>query len=172
MYRIAPSSLPRVIGQENPILYERDQHQYEENYKSVYGQDNPYPLSIGEVVGTGGYRKYNLVDVRITPFIYYPFSGKLMYYPDITVTVQYTFPEGFSSKNIMIDNLPRTEQTAKEIILNYDQAKNWYPNGPAGREQYDYVIITLDSLTSSVTPLVRLGDVPRDEVLMLLPPHG
>ena len=76
-----------------------------------------------------------------------------MYYPDITVTVQYTFPEGVSSKNIMIDNLPRTEQTAKEIILNYDQAKNWYPNGSAGREQYNYVIITLDSLTSAVTPL-------------------
>ena len=154
VYRIVPSSLPRVIGQENPILYERDQHQYEENYTSVYGQNNPYPLSIGEVVGTGGYRKYNLVDVRITPFIYYPFSGRLMYYPDITVTVQYTFPEGVSSKNIMIDNLPRTEQTAKEIILNYDQTKNWYPNGSAGREQYNYIIITLDSLTSSVTPLV------------------
>ena len=76
-----------------------------------------------------------------------------MYYPDITVTVQYTFPEGFSAKNIIVDNLPRTEQTAKEIILNYDQAKNWYPNGPAGREQYNYVIITLDSLTSAVTSL-------------------
>jgi hypothetical protein len=119
----------------------------------VYGQNNPYPLSIGEVVGTGGYRKYNLVDVRITPFVYYPLSGKLMYYPDITVTVQYTFPEGFSSKDIMIDNLPETEQTAKEIILNYDQAKNWYPNAPGGRDQYDYVIITLDSLTSSVSAL-------------------
>ncbi|MBE3121586.1 MAG: hypothetical protein IMZ58_05180 [Thermoplasmata archaeon] len=153
LYQIAPSSLPRVIGEENSVLYERDQHQYEQNYKSVYGQNNPYPLSIGEVVGTGGYRKYNLVDVRITPFVYYPLSGKLMYYPDITVSVQYTFPEGFSSKDIIIDNLPRTEQTAKEIILNYDQAKNWYPNGPEGREQYNYVIITLDSLTSSVTPL-------------------
>jgi hypothetical protein len=154
VYRIPPSSLSRVICAEDPVLYEHDQHQYEENYKSVYGQNNPYPLSIGEVVGTGGYRKYNLVDVRITPFIYYPLSGRLMYYPDITVTVQYTFPEGFSSRNIMIDNLPRTEQIAKEIFINYDQAKNWYPNGPKGREQYDYVIITLDSLTSSVTSLV------------------
>ena len=153
LYQIAPCSLPRVIGPADSVLTERDQNQYEENYKSVYGQDNPYPLSIGEVVGTGGYRKYNLVDVRITPFVYYPLSGKLMYYPDITVTVQYTFPEGFSSKDIMVDNLPETEQTAKEIILNYDQAKNWYPNSPEGREQYNYVIITLDSLTSAVTPL-------------------
>ena len=86
LYQIPPSSLPRVIGPENSVLNERDQYQYDENYKSVYGQNNPYPLSIGEVVGTGGYRKYNLVDVRITPFVYYPLSGKLMYYPDITVT--------------------------------------------------------------------------------------
>ena len=53
----------------------------------------------------------------------------------------------------MIDNLPRTEQTAKEIIINYDQATNWYPESPVNRVQYDYVIITTDSLTSSVTSL-------------------
>ncbi|MCX6671530.1 MAG: C25 family cysteine peptidase, partial [Euryarchaeota archaeon] len=153
-YKITPTSLPRVIGPQDSALNARDQQQYEQNYKSVYGQDSPYPQSIGEVIGTGGYRKYNLVDMRITPFIYYPLSGKLLYHPDITVTVQYAFPKGFSAQDIMIDNLPSTEQTAKEIILNYDQAKNWYPNGPVGREQADYVIITLDSLTSSVTSLV------------------
>jgi hypothetical protein len=152
-YTIAPNVLPRVIGPENSVLYARDQQLYEQNYKSVYGQNNPYPQSIGEVIGTGGYRKYNLVDVRITPFIYYPLSGKLMYHPDVTVTIQYTFPKGFSAKDIMIDNLPSTEQTAKEIILNYYQAKNWYANAPGGRDQYDYVIITLDSLTSSVSAL-------------------
>ena len=69
--------------------------------------------------------------------------------------MQYTIPEGFSSEDIMIDTLPQTEQTAKEIILNYNQAKNWYKNGPLGREQYDYVIITLNSLISSVTSLVN-----------------
>ena len=153
-YAIAPCVLPRVIGQENPTLYERDQQRYKKNYQSTYEQNNPYPSSIGEVVGTGGYRKYNLVDVRITPFVYYPLSGSLTYYPDITVIVRYTYPQGFSSKNVMIDTLPKTEQIAKETILNYDQAKNWYPSGSTGREQYDYVIITTDSLTSSVTPLV------------------
>ncbi len=155
VYKVAPVELPRVIGLEDPVRYERDQHQYEENYQSVYGQNAPYPASIGEVVGTGGYRKYNLVDVRITPFIYYPVTGKLMFTSDIAVTVSYTFPDGFSSKDIMIDNLPQAERTAKEMILNYDQAQKWYPTGPRGRDQYDYVIITLDSLTSSITSLVE-----------------
>ena len=153
-YTIVPNSLPRVIGQEDPAIYERDQQQYEQNYQFVYEQNNPYPESIGDVVGTGGYRKYNLVDVRINPICYYPLSGRLTYYPDVTVKVCYTFPETVAEEDIMIDNLPRTEQIAKDMILNYDQAQEWYPNRSNGREQYDYVIITLDSLTSAISPLV------------------
>ncbi len=152
-YRIAPNPLPRIIGAEDSVLRDRDQQQYEENFKSVYRQDKPYPESIGEIVGTGGYRKYNLVDVRITPVIYHPVSGKLMHYQDIIVTVQYSFSEKFSAEDIMVDNIPKTEKNAKEMIFNYDEAQKWYPNAPGGREQYDYVIITLDSLTSAVTPL-------------------
>jgi hypothetical protein len=152
-YWILPSTLPRVIGEENPLIYEQELKKYSENYKSVYESNNPYPSSVVELVNTGGYRKYNLVDVRVNPFTYYPISGKLNYHSLISISVKYTIPEGFSPSNIMIDNLPQTEQTAKEIILNYNQAKNWYPSGPSGRESYDFVIITLDSLTSSVTPL-------------------
>lgn len=155
IYQIEPCTLPRIIGPGDPLVYERDQQKYEQNYHSIYMNNNPYPVSVGEVIGTGGYRKYNLVDVRITPFVYYPRSGKLIYYQDISVTVKYTIPEGFSSEDIMIDTLPQTEHTAKEIILNYHQAQKWYKNGPLGREHYDYVIITLNSLISSVTSLVN-----------------
>lgn len=153
-YKIAPNPLPRIIGAEDTVLRDSDQQQYEENFKSVYSQDKPYPDSIGEIVGTGGYRKYNLVDVRITPVIYYPVSAKLMYYQDIIVHVQYTISEKFSAEDIMVDNLAKTEENAKKIIFNYDEAQKWYPTSPGGREQYNYVIITLDSLTSAVTPLV------------------
>ncbi len=153
-YYVVPNSLPRVIGVEDPVLYERDQQQYENNYQSTYRVNNPYPASIGEIIGTGGYRKYNLVDVRINPMTYYPISGELIYHPEITVKVHYTFPEHGSSNDIVIDNLARTEQIAKEIIINYNQAQDWYPFLPNGREQYNYVIITLDSLVSAVTPLV------------------
>lgn len=154
IYRIMPCTLPRVIGQEDPILYTQDQQRYADNYHTTYGSNTPYPSSVGEVMQKqGGYRKYNLVDVRITSFSYRPLTGLLMYYPDISVSIQYTIPQGFSSQDIMIDNLPQTEKTAKEIILNYDQAKNWYPSGSSGRESYDYVIITTDALVASVSPL-------------------
>jgi hypothetical protein len=155
-YKVTPVSLPRVIGQENPLIYEQDKKVYAENFNSTYGSDEPYPQNVAEFVGTAGYRKYNLVDVRVTPFSYRPLSGQLTYYPEVTLRVSYTIPKDFSSENIMIDNLPRTEQIAKEFIFNYDQAQSWYPKGPnMGKGLHDFVIITLDSLVSSVTPLVN-----------------
>lgn len=155
-YKVSPVPLPRVIGQEDPLIYEQDKKMYEENFNSTYGSDEPYPQNVAEFVGTAGYRKYNLVDVRVTPFSYRPLSGQLTYYPEVTLRVSYTVPKDFSSEDIMIDNLPRTEQIAKEFIFNYDQAQSWYPKGSnMGKGVHDFVIITLDSLVSSVTPLVN-----------------
>jgi len=154
-YNVPPASLPRVIGQENPDIYERELQIYEENYKTTYSNDEPYPALTVELVRTAGFRKYNLVDVRVTPFTYYPLSGKLIYHPNIEVYVSHTIPEGFSPEEIMIDNIESFEQRASEFILNYDQTVDWYPTGPTGRETYDYVIITLDSLTSSVEDLAN-----------------
>jgi hypothetical protein len=154
-YQIAPVPLPRVIGQEDPLVYERDRQMYEENYSSVYGSNESYPEKMVEFVRTADYRKYNLADVRVMPFSYRPLSGELTYYPEVTVQVSYTVPKDFSPEDIMIDNLPRTEQVAAELILNYDQAQRWYPRGiDMGKGLHDFVIITLESLTSSITPLV------------------
>ena len=162
IYEIPPALLPRVIDQEDPLIYERHKRMYEENFNSVYRSDEPYPQNIVEFVRFAGHRKYNLVDVRVTPFTYLkvqnshrPLSGQLTYYPEVTVHISYTYPKDFSSEDIMIDNLPRKERAAEEFILNYDQAKNWYSSDKTGPEKHDFVIITLESLTSSVTPLVN-----------------
>ena len=142
-YEIIPTSMPRVIGEEDPYFYELQKQEYEENYNSIYGFDEPYPQSVGEFVRTAGYRKYNLVDVRITPINYYPLSGRLFYYPEVTVNVKYSFPDGFSYEDIMIDNVVDKQKIADELIVNYNQAKNWYPEDIGDRENYDYIIITL-----------------------------
>ncbi len=154
-YNVPPVSLPRVVGEENPAVYKEEQKTYAKNFNTVYSSDEPYPSSNVEFVRTAGFRKYNLVDVRVNPFTYFPLSGQLMYYPEIDIFVSYKFPEGYSTDDIMVDDLQDMEKRAERIILNYDQAKAWYPSGPLGRDTYDYVIITLDSLTSSVTSLVN-----------------
>lgn len=152
-YRIPPAPLARVIGEENPAIYERERLRYEENYNSVYGNDDVYPQNVVEFVRTAGYRKYNLVDVRVIPFTYRPISGELVYYPDIVVNVGYR--TSVQLNEVVVDNLESTERIAEEIIVNYDQAQSWHMQGILLDEDFhDFVIITLNSLTSSLTPLV------------------
>jgi hypothetical protein len=153
-YEISPAPLPRVIGQEDPLVYQAERTKYDQNYSSVYGSDEPYPQEVVEFVRTAGYRKYNLADVRVTPFSYRPQSGQLTYFPDIVVHVTYRFAK--KDREIIVDNLARTEKVAREIILNYDQAQGWYsPAMATGKGLYDFVIITTAACTSSVMPLAN-----------------
>lgn len=154
VYDVAPAPLPRVIGEENPDLYAADQQRYQRNHESVYGSDEPYPGSVGERVRNAGYRAYDLVDVRITPFSYRPQSGRLVHYPEVTVRVDYRLPD--ERRQVRVDRLVRTERIAEEIIVNYAEAAAWQPaTRAADGGLHDYVIITLDSLTSAVAPLAN-----------------
>jgi hypothetical protein len=150
-YYIKPVPIPILIGETEPEFYEQMQIEYNENYQQVYNSDDPYPSSTVELVGTGGYRKYNIVNFRVNPITYHPLSGTLIYHPEINIDISYTFPEGFTYDDVMVDNV---DGLAEEIVLNYDQAKNWYTGGTIGRGAYDYVIITIESLTSSIDSLV------------------
>jgi hypothetical protein len=152
-YNIMPTPLPKVIGVEDPKVAEKEEKIYNENYEITYKSSEAYPKSIVEFERTAGFRKYNLVDVRVNPFSYKPLTGKLTYYPDITVQVNYAYPKNFNPAKIMIDNVESFEQRASEFILNYELAKDWYPSYQGSRESYNYVIVTTDSLTSSVQDL-------------------
>jgi hypothetical protein len=153
-YQVEPCPLPRVIGREDPRILERDQQRYQRNRRAVYESDGVYPARLAELVRTAGYRKYDLVDVRVNPITYRPLSGTLTYHPEITVQIEYRL--GGKSRRPVIDNLVRTEDVASEIILNYDQAQDWYVQGPArDKGLYDFVIITTDALTSYIDTLVN-----------------
>jgi hypothetical protein len=151
---VKPVPLSRTLSQENYQLFKTRQKEYDETVDLIYSRDDPFPDSLGEFVRTSGYRKYNLVDVRITPFSYRPVSEDIIYYPEITVEIEYQAPsEDFK---VMADYLVSTEKIAKEIILNYDQAQSWYPvQTNTDQGQHSFVIITLDSLVSYVSPLIN-----------------
>jgi len=152
-FEIMPSTLHRAIGDENPELYRRDLERWQRNHDEVYGSSSAYPARVVEQVRTAGYRSYNLVDVRVCPFTWVPSTGELTHHRRVTVNVHYTMPAGAVAPKA--DWLPRTEATAREIVLNYEQAQQWYPaRQQRGRGLHDFVIVTLDSLTSAVTPLV------------------
>ncbi|MCK4658548.1 MAG: hypothetical protein KAV82_03415 [Phycisphaerae bacterium] len=154
VYDVSPTPMARVIGQEDPVAYAKALKRYEANYTAVYDSNEAYPGNVVEFVRTAGYRKHNLVDVRVTPLVYRPLAKQLVYYPEITLHVNYRLTQ--RSGDAIVDNLERTERVARNLIVNYAQAEQWYPRGATtSRGLHDFVIITLDSLTSSVTPLVN-----------------
>lgn len=57
----------------------------------------------------------------------------------------------------MRDDPPRVDRAVREIVLNHEEARSWYPAGltETPRGSADFVIITLESLTSAVE---RLAD--------------
>ena len=118
-YNIQPVQTPSPLcAEEDPEVLQKELNNYNENFKEVYGSSNPYPAEPVEFVQTGGYRKYNLVDVRVMPFKYYPQTAQLVYYPEINIDVSYTFPEDFDYDQIMVDDIQRAEQVAEEFIFN------------------------------------------------------
>jgi hypothetical protein len=153
-YFVEPTPLPIVIGKEKPHIYQQQQRTYQENYNNVYFSKKTYPESPVEFVRTAGYRIFNLVDVRVNPISYSPLSGKLQFISEIDIQINYDFPEETPIKDLILDDSKFINEVAEKIILNYDQAKTWYHTGPAGRESYDFVIITTSSLTSKVDDLV------------------
>jgi hypothetical protein len=148
-YSVVPSPLPRSIGQEDPVVYGRDKKMYDDNYNLIYGSDEAYPGDAAELLGNAGYRNYNLVDIRVTPFSYRPQSGQLTYISQLNLIITCSIPES-TSINVVAGDIPNAEKVAESFIFNMDQARNWYPSGGIKRGLNDFVIITLESLTNAV----------------------
>jgi hypothetical protein len=119
-----------------------------------YTSDEPYPTTVAEFVQYSYLRKYDLVDIRVNPCFYHPLSKTLYYYPEITVVLNCQLSD--SSQRNILDAKGRNEIFAEKTIANYQQAQNWYPvDNTRNTEVYDYVIITLDTLTDAVSSLVE-----------------
>jgi hypothetical protein len=126
---------------------------FDANYAAIYQSSEAYPNDIVEFVRTSGYREYNLVDLKVTPFRYKPDSRQLMYYPEIVIHLNCR-PHGKKPRAYGFSS-PRIQDTARGIIFNFDQAGSWYETDiTAERGLYDFVLITLENLTDSVKPLV------------------
>ncbi len=154
-YDIAPvpAAIPLLEDGYSSDLYTAQMQQYEANYQSIYGSDEAYPQKIVEFVQTSGYRQYNLVEVRVTPFTYHPLSKALIYHEDIEVFVDYEFPDEQTQLNSQ-NQIAYPSLEAQDIIINFQDTYSWYTQQPlADRDTYDYVVITLDSLTDDITAL-------------------
>ncbi len=152
-YDIPVVELPHLIGQRDRDLPPEERARYRSNLSRVYGADDPYPATAGHLVRTAGYRKYDLIDVCITPVSYRPRTRRVVHHSRIAIRVACSVPADTSFRP---DDLAGPEEVAREIVLNHEQAQEWYTGAAtaAGRGSSDFVIITLDSLVAAVQPLV------------------
>ena len=152
-YDIPVTPLPRLIGAQQGQVAPGAAAGYQANLERIYGADDPYPSTAGHFVGTAGYRKYDLVDVYLTPVSYRPRSRSAVHHSRIAIRVDHSVPADAAFRP---DDLAGPERTARGIVLNYEQAQLWYSGrgGVAERGLHDFVIIALDSLVPAVQPLV------------------
>jgi len=152
-FAIEPAGLPRVIGEENPVIRKEQLAEWTAVRDGIYSTDQGWPASPVQLVRQAGLRKYNLADVRVVPFRYHPLSGTLYHYPALEVMVAYSL-DNRAPNAVMEDMVPRMERTAREVVLNYDQAQAWYPQATNRGSAKDFVLITTEALSGSVGALV------------------
>jgi hypothetical protein len=66
-YNIAPAPMVSPLSAPSEEI-EKARAEYEKVVEEAYSSDQPYPAAVGEFVGQGMYRKYNLAQVRYSPF--------------------------------------------------------------------------------------------------------
>lgn len=83
-------SVPLKPGQEPiPTSLDYIPSDFTEPSSEIYESDNIYPSSMAEIVDYGYMFLTNkIVNVRITPYEYYPLSGKLDFFSSVTVEVK------------------------------------------------------------------------------------
>lgn len=150
----APAEISLALDSRRQLLR---QEEYNKNKQNVYFSNTAYPSSKGELLSTGGLRKYNLAMVAVYPVLYNPVKEELQYTSHLQVVIHYTKDAGKEAEyeRLASDNVADLE--ASELIYNFTQAKEWYPYKPRekGKATYDYVIITTAALAPACTTIAN-----------------
>lgn len=130
------------------------QEKWESRRREAYSSDTPYPKEVGQFEGMGGLRKYTFARVSFCPFTYHPKSGRLIHYAGARVTINYTAP-GMNDEVRRLLSDDKMDDRAAELLVNYQEARHWYPRmmPKDKQEDYDYVIITTKNLQSACDTL-------------------
>lgn len=125
-----------------------------EEIKSVsYDDETFFPEQTVTVKQRSYYHSLNLVDIAICPFTYHPKSQTLSFHSSLEVTIEYQFSSALNEKRSMISE--HLTHFADNVVYNYEQVTTWYVvDDSMNQGLYDFVIITLESLTDAIQELV------------------
>lgn len=157
-FKIMPA--PLVLPDNNrPDMVEKCRTEWQNNYNQTYLTDQAYPETPWENRGMAALRKYNFIQIAYTPFSYYPQSGRLIFNPTLTVSIDYSLPADGNQTIEILKSDTKADRAASELLVNYSEAKQWYRpstklNVSSSAAVCDYLIITTDALQTAVTNLI------------------
>jgi hypothetical protein len=105
---------------------------------AIYNSNDPFPSDYIFEYETNGFRDYNYVLVRFTPFRYIPLSRDLFLLTSVTITVDYTVhPIGEVHKLRPYDNTDEMAyEFVKDLVVNPDQTDVFYADAAGKINQY------------------------------------
>lgn len=163
-YAVAPA--PPVLPLYNDrIAISRCYEKYNANKQIAYSSDALYPSSLGQLISTNGFRKYNLATVAIYPVLYRASKGELQYASRLQVVIRYTKDSYKESEFSRLESDNLFDITASSLIYNWNQAQEWYVCKKPAKSTYDYVIVTSSALEPACSTIVNwkasLGYLPK-----------
>ncbi|MBI5229474.1 right-handed parallel beta-helix repeat-containing protein [Candidatus Micrarchaeota archaeon] len=151
-----------------PVLKKASEYDSSEPNPEIYGSTAPYPVQNYSIGGVHKQRGYDILDLNIYPVKYEPKNGRLYYYKNAVVKVE--FEEAPEKIQAGFRNKPLDRQTVSALVDNQEQLGSYdvkpgvsYPAGSAAGAspqasevgKYDYVIITKSDFVNAFQPLVE-----------------
>ena len=126
---------------------------------AIYSSTEMFPGELFTEVGTYNFRGYKILVLTLHPVQYIPFSGELLYYPNLMVTVE-TVEDAHDTT--LFRSLAKDEVGIMGQIDNGENVGTYQEPGESpltlGSGNYDLVIITKDLLKNSFGPLKNAHD--------------
>ena len=121
--------------------------------EEVYNSENKIPAKLYDSLGVDYCRGYSILTLNLYPIEYIPKEGRLFYYPELTIEIDL---ENTGYVNRFFRNNPDDKAWVQALVINPEIADTYigraileYPGGICDpSEDYDYVIITRQSLAS------------------------
>ncbi|MGQ9707920.1 MAG: C25 family cysteine peptidase [bacterium] len=144
-FNILPAQNPVPISQIRTLTFVPPDPQ-------IYSSDRPYPDHNIIYYSTGTAAGFKLVSLIISPFSYYPVSGRLLFHNQLKITVNYQ-PDNQPPLTLYPSQKERVAQSLQNLVLNPEQLMPFSP--PAAEKdqpRIDLLVITSPELAPFFRP--------------------
>jgi len=138
-----------IFPYQDPVPFGSDISQEFKINSNIYSSNNPYPSTILTDYTIGYSHGYSIIDFGLNPLQYKPGEGTIIYYPELTVTINLIDNDYV---NPLFRNNLDDEAWVENLVSNPEISQQYrsldiptfeYPGGLCEpSESYDYVIIT------------------------------